>query len=244
MPLSHEDDGVDGRDWRRHVFRRATTVRTTWRFRLACVAVIALLAYATETVWARALNRSLYCEEHASRADAILVENFDVDYLPFERAAELQRDGVSDKVVIPIAVRENGQSTSVAEGIVDLMTRISRMRNWRTIPVREVEPISLNTARQVKDFLEAEHVHSVVVVAPGLRSRRSLLVYQAVLPKAGIAVSCVPTRAERPDETWTRSWHGIQDVAMQLVKLEYYRLWVLPKASRFGSTDVAGRSDE
>jgi hypothetical protein len=27
---------------------------------------------------------------------------------------------------------------------------------------------------------------------------------------------------------WTQTWHGIQDVVEQWLKLQYYRLWVLP----------------
>ena len=28
--------------------------------------------------------------------------------------------------------------------------------------------------------------------------------------------------------TWTESWHGIQEVVEQWLKLQYYRLYVLP----------------
>jgi hypothetical protein len=29
-------------------------------------------------------------------------------------------------------------------------------------------------------------------------------------------------------DRWTGSWHGIEDVIEQLIKLQYYRLYVLP----------------
>jgi hypothetical protein len=60
------------------------------------------------------------------------------------------------------------------------------------------------------------------------RSHRSALLYDATLGRAGIAVRYEPVEGTRSVTTWTRSWHGIQEVAEQWLKLEYYRLYVLP----------------
>jgi hypothetical protein len=96
------------------------------------------------------------------------------------------------------------------------------------VPVREVEPISLNAAMDIRDFVEREGIKSVVVVSPLFRSRRSLLVYDATLGAAGIAVGCEPVRDHRDPHDWSDSMHGIQNVAEQWLKLQYYRLYVLP----------------
>jgi hypothetical protein len=96
------------------------------------------------------------------------------------------------------------------------------------IPVRDVEPLSLNVARQVRDFLRREHIGSVTVVSPGFRSRRSSLVYHAILGEAGIASSCVAVFGPETPENWSDSWHGRQRVGLEFVKLVYYRLYVLP----------------
>ena len=65
------------------------------------------------------------------------------------------------------------------------------------------------------------------MVTPGFRSQRSSLVYQAVLAPAGIAVYCVPVFGQKTPANWTETWHGIQEVAEQFLKLQYYRFYVL-----------------
>ena len=67
-----------------------------------------------------------------------------------------------------------------------------------------------------------------MVVTPGFRSRRSFLVYSRVLGEAGIATYCEPVFGEATAETWNDSWHGIELVAEQFVKLQFYRFYVLP----------------
>ena len=95
------------------------------------------------------------------------------------------------------------------------------------IPIQEIEPISLNAAYQIRDFLTKVHLRSVIVVTDGFRSKRSALVYHAVLDPAGINVSCIPVFGQRTPKNWTETWHGIQEVAKQLLKLQYYRFYVL-----------------
>jgi hypothetical protein len=86
----------------------------------------------------------------------------------------------------------------------------------------------LNAVRDMQRFLEREHIRSLIVVMPLFRSRRSALVYAAILGRAGIAVRCEPVQGPVGVDNWTRSWHGIQDVLEQWLKLQYYRLYVLP----------------
>jgi hypothetical protein len=68
----------------------------------------------------------------------------------------------------------------------------------------------------------------VIVVSPLFRSRRSALVYDATLGRAGITIRCEPVHGIPGVNTWTETWHGIQNVAEQWLKLQYYRLYVLP----------------
>jgi hypothetical protein len=42
-------------------------------------------------------------------------------------------------------------------------------------------------------------------------------------------VACLPTFRTNPPEKWTSRWHGIEDVTLQFMKLQYYRFWVLPR---------------
>ena len=109
-----------------------------------------------------------------------------------------------------------------------MIARLARVGAFEIVPVREVEPISLNAARDVLRFIERERIRSVIVVSPLFRSRRSALVHGATLGRAGVTVRCSHVQEMRGVDTWTRSWHGVQDVAEQWLKLQYYRLYVLP----------------
>src|SRR5262249_10758032 len=76
-------------------------------------------------------------------------------------------------------------------------------------------------------------------VSPAFRSRRSSLVYSEVLEPAGIKVYCLPVFGVHNVKNWTDTWHGRQDVALQFIKLQYYRFDIfglrrfLPYAGRW-----------
>jgi len=221
--------GKQTENWRRHLFHKRESIRTTWKLRLALLGGLALIVSVTRGFWIPGIGRSLVCDEERGSGDAILVENFDANYLVFERAATLQRAGFRGRILVPVqASSDPEKSNLVSEGIVGVMTRLARVEHTEVIPLQENEPISLNAAYQIREFLTKQNIRSVVVVTPGFRSRRSALVYQAVLGQSGIRVSCVPVFGRQVPQNWTKTWHGIQDVTMQFAKLWYYRLFVLP----------------
>ena len=117
----------------------------------------------------------------------------------------------------------------VSEGIIGVMARVGAAAGRRDDAHGvDVEPIALNAARQLRNYAVRNNIKSVMVVAPAFRSRRSLLVYQSVLGPSGVTLKCVPVFGLTTSETWAKSWHGIQGVAEQFFKLQYYRLYVLP----------------
>jgi hypothetical protein len=193
------------------------------------LASAAAALWLTSGWWTVAIGRSLVCEASRARSDAILVDNFDPDYLLFERARELRGAGLAGRVLVPVPHDGTAQApNAVALGVAELMARLSRVGEIDLIPIRQVEPITLNAARDIQQFLEREGIRSVIVVTPLFRSRRSALVYGATLGQAGVKVSCDPGPGTREVDTWAQTWHGIQDVMEQWIKLQYYRLYVLP----------------
>ena len=215
--------------WTRHLVRRDERIRTTWTLRLGVLLIGSLTVWLTSGWWTAAIGRSLVCDADAGPSDAIIVENLDPDYLLFERARQLRRTGLAPRVIVPVFTDpETEEPNDVSLGIVDVMARISRIGPIEIVPTRQAEPITLNTARDVQRFLEREHIRSVIVVTPLFRSRRSSLVNAATIGRAGIAVRCEPVQGSRGVDNWTRSWHGIQGVGEQWLKLQYYRLYVLP----------------
>jgi hypothetical protein len=213
--------------WQRLFFYRKESLRTTWTLRLSVVLFLVLGVWATRSFWTLKPGQSLVCQEQFGHSDALLLENFDPDYLVFERAAALQRKGIAEKAFIPVVAGDSEMLNTVWAGFAEVMIRIAHLTNTEVIPVVETEPISLNAADQIRDFLVKEHISSVIVVTPGFRSRRSLLVYSTVLSHAGVAVGCVPVFGLNSVNNWTSTWHGVQDVALQFLKLQYYRFYVL-----------------
>jgi hypothetical protein len=205
-----------------------------WTWRLAVLLLVSLTAFMTRGLWIPSIGRALVCAEEISPSDAIFVENFDLSYLLFERAATLQQAGLAARVLVSAQAshRDSDLANPVSRGIAELMGRLARIKNPEIIPIREIEPYSLNAAYQLRDFLAKEHLRSIVVVVPALRSRRASLVYRAVLRPLGIQVHCLPVFGDHTPENWATTWHGIEAVAEQFIKLQSYRFYVLPAEGR------------
>src|SRR5437867_2264591 len=101
------------------------------------------------------------------------------EYLLFDRAATLRKAGFARRVLIPVQVSSTStRANSVSLHIAELMAREAQVPAPEIIPIRAPEPISLNTAHAIREFLTKEHIRSVIVVASGFRSKRSSLIYE------------------------------------------------------------------
>lgn len=228
--IGHRAKGQGPRGWRRYLFYRTECIKTTWTFRGACLAGVLLVLLVTRGWWIAQIGGGLICEEALRPAEAILVDNLDTSYVLFERAAALHRGGMGGRVFVTVpAVPESDTPNLVSAEIAKVMARVARLPHMEMIPVHGIEPISLHAAYQVREVLERERIGSVLLLAPLFRSRRSALVHEAALAGAGIAVYCVPVATSRKTRVaWAETWHGIQEVAEQFLKLQFYRFYVLP----------------
>jgi hypothetical protein len=211
--------------WYRHFFYRKQVLKTTWKLRLLVVVVLAGIVVVPYGFWAKKIGQSLVCKEQIDPSDALLLENFDINPLIFERAAALQRAGVASRAFVPTGA--DTDLNEVSRQFVEVLAHAARLEKFETIPIQQKEPISLNAAEQIRDFLNKEHIKSVAVVTPGFRSRRSEMVYKAVLEPAGIRVGCLAVFGTKTPLNWASSWHGVQEVVLQFLKLQYYRFHVL-----------------
>ena len=149
----------------RHVVYRSEHLRTTWRFRLGLAAAIVLAAWLTSGWWTVAVASSLVCETNAAPSDAILIENFDPDYLLFERATALKKQGLAPRVLVPVRAAAPSVPNLVGLGTAHVMANVAHLDGVDIVPFNEVEPISLNAARDILRFLRQERIRSVIVVA-------------------------------------------------------------------------------
>ena len=189
--------------------------------------VAALTLASTSRIWTSAIARSLVCAQDVAPSDLILIENYDPNYLLFERAAALQKDRIAPRALVPVQAwpQDSGTPNYISQTIAEVMARHARMAAWEILPISEVEPISVNAAFQIRQYLLRENVKSLIVVTSGFRSQRSSLIYRTVL--AGVQVRCDPVFGRVTPERWGNSWHGIQGVTEEFVKLLYYRFYVL-----------------
>ena len=211
----------------KHLFIRKEAYRPTWKLLVGLIVVVPLTLVLTRNLWVRVIAQDLTCVKDVGKSGAMLVENFDPEYMLFQEAAKLQREGIASRVVVPVEIsRGMKEPDAIETGIADLMARTAGLQAIELVSVHQVEPISLNAAREIRDFLKRENISSVQLIAPGFRSHRSALVYRSVFIPSGIEVKCLPVFVDPPLE-WADSWHGIQDVVLQWGKLKYYQFWVL-----------------
>jgi hypothetical protein len=217
------------RDWRRHLLHTRPCVKTTWKLRLGMLLVLILAVTLTQQFWIVQIGHSLVCAQEVAPSDVILIENFDPNYVVFERAAALERAGLAPRTLVPVqASRDPGVPNPIFKGIAEVMARQARLTTWEAVPIQEIEPISLNAAGQVRRRLEEEHVRSLILVTSAVRSRRSSLIYRAVLDDTDMQFRCDPVVGATRPEAWTATWHGVQEVVLEFLKLQYYRFYVLP----------------
>src|SRR5262249_39589986 len=94
------------------------------------------------------LASTLVFPEEAGSGEAILIDNFDPEYRLFERAATLQAAGIASRVLVPTEAsgHDPDVANAVSKGIAELMAHLARVQNPEFIPIREIEPYTLNAA--------------------------------------------------------------------------------------------------
>src|SRR6266571_3937497 len=140
-----------GPNWRRHLFSRKETVRTTWKLRFALLIIVLLVFSVTRGFWALTIAQSLVCEEEIRVSDVVFIENLDKDYRLFERAARLQALGSASRIVVAVPFSGDDGANPLSKGIAELMSRTARLQDPEFLLVQEIEPITLNAAYQLRD---------------------------------------------------------------------------------------------
>ena len=79
------------------------------------------------------------CQASVNTADAILVDNFEMNYLVFERAAEFRaRHRVEGARANP-GRDDPAQPNIIFAGIAHVMSRVARLESPELIPIREID---------------------------------------------------------------------------------------------------------
>jgi hypothetical protein len=173
------------------------------------------------------IGRCLVCETELLPADLIIVDNLETDYLAIERAGELRNGGFARRVLIPVQLSRNGKYPNlVSRRFAEVMCEVAGIESPEIVAVKHEEPYSLNVAKQVVERLRSQSLSSVIVVSPAFRSERTFRIYQEIFAASGTNLYCVPSRQGRNPNNWWKSTHGVQEVVLEFLKLQYYRFWV------------------
>lgn len=228
---------------KRFAFRRRDRLVTTWKLRVVLLTIAALIIWSASGFLIRSAANSLICDDDRRPADLILIDNSDPDYLSFETAASLRNAGVASRVAVFVEADGTNPAvpSMVSAGVADVMSRIAWLGEHDVIPVEQREPITLNVAYQVRAYMIGRELKSVVIAVPAFRSQRTMLIYDAVMRENGIRVGCAPVFSRMTAAVSTSSWHALQGVAEQFLKLQYYRFAVLPFLSKYPAPQQAAR---
>lgn len=128
---------------------RKTGYRTTWKLRLLVAGLLFILTAGTRGWWAPLVGWGLVSDTGVGNPDLILLDNLDLDYQLFERAARLMQSGVGTAVLIPVFTSRQDSATpeEFSLEIVKAMCRVAHLESAQVIPITAIEPITLNAAR-------------------------------------------------------------------------------------------------
>ncbi|MBI4446475.1 MAG: hypothetical protein HY645_11270 [Acidobacteria bacterium] len=214
-------------------FRKRVVTRTTWKFRLLLLALFGLVFVLPYEFWLVRLANSLVQQDPLVGSDAILMENWNLPQLSiFYETASLQKSGYATRALIPEFVET--RRTLLAgirlpkdfDSLIRLYCREAGLdpKSIERIPVEAIDPITLNTARQLSVSLKARRVRSIIMVSSFYRSKRSALAFKKFLEPEGIKVICHPVNEVFSVGTWWKTKDGWIMVPLEFVKLNYYRL--------------------
>lgn len=215
--------------WKRRLAYCTIGYRPTWKLPLFVVILLLALGSATHSWWSPTVGWFLVSDSGMVNPDLILIDNLDTNYLLFEKARDLKLGGATALVLVPVVAGGNhpDEPNVVSQEITRVLLRLAQLESAEMIPITQEEPITLNTARQVGNYLLDTGVKKVLILTSGFKSKRIHLIFRKVLSEVGIETCCLPVWGTHRPENWTATWHGIQEVILQHVKLAYYRLWVL-----------------
>lgn len=216
------------KEYRKKVNRSLwSRVKNKWKI-LVCLCLVSILSwFFARSYLIDAIGRSLVYEGPAEKSEILLIENFDNEYLLFKKAAQLKLDGLGKLIIVPVQADLNSDLPEhISLKVAEVLCQEAGMVAPQIVTVKYKEPISLNVARQLAHVLQTNKVQSVLIITSGFRSRRTYLVYHSVLAPLGIRVSCLPVFDYSSPSNWTKSWHSMQEVFLQFLKLQYYR-WVV-----------------
>jgi len=216
---------------------RRSEVRTR-RFKLTRVSrrrallfVLALLLVWPPLAWAAA--RWLVVDSRPEHAAALVVLGGSSTYEErTELAAQLFKQGFAPVVLLTDDGRRGGWSQAEQRNPF-FVERAASSLEAAGVPAANVETLKPQTsstfeeAQLLREYVKARGLNSMLVVTSGYHSRRARWTFERVFRDTGVRVNVVavePGRQTPAPALWWLSPRGWRTVALEYLKLVYYRL--------------------
>jgi len=95
------------------------------------------------------------------------------------------------------------------------------------IPITPKDPITLNLAYQVTDFVKAKNYKRILILSESPHSQRTKLAFKKAFNNSGIEVTTLPVELGITKFNWWKSDIGLSTTFSETIKLIYYRLFIL-----------------
>lgn len=98
---------------------------------------------------------------------------------------------------------------------------------YRKLPIEPIDPVTLNLARQVFKNLKSRGYKRIILISESYHSYRSKLAFERAFQNSGIEISTIPAEMGITKDNWWKSDIGLSTTFSEIIKLIYYRLFVL-----------------
>lgn len=193
--------------------------------------IVALILVWPPLAWGAA--RWLLIDARPERADALVVLGGSSTYKErTEYAARLFKEGFAPAVLLTDDGLRGGWSQEQQRNPF-FVERAAAALEAAGVPRENVETLAPQTsstyeeARLLREYASARGLKSLLVVTSGYHSRRALWTFERVFEGSGVRVGLAavePGRQTPAPASWWMSVKGWRVVALEYVKLAYYRL--------------------
>ena len=199
-------------------------------WRLLCIALLILAAWSL-LAWGAA--RALLVDEKLPHADAIVVMSGSGVYVErTRRAAELWKKDVAPQIILTNDNQRGGWSEEEKRNPFFVERAFQELRRAgvpedRIIVLPETVTSTYEEALLLRRYAAAHSLHSILVVTSGYHSRRALWTMRRVFQGSEMTVgleAVEPGEQSPPPATWWLHLEGWRMVALEYVKLIYYRV--------------------
>jgi uncharacterized SAM-binding protein YcdF (DUF218 family) len=202
---------------------KRTTIMRGLRIALLFVMVWPLAA------WAAA--EALIAHSESSQAEAIVVLAGSSTYIErTHHAARLFHEARAPKVILTNDNQESGWSSETQTNPLFVQRAFAELRR-EGVPEEKIEvvPTAVSNTRdeaaRVREYAEAEGLHSILAVTSAYQVRRARWIFEKIFKGSGVAISFVgvPPGQQTPRPfTWWLHAQGWKVVAGEYVKFAYY----------------------